>query len=145
MVDSTVIRIAREAHQKLWEMSGDESRGDKLAAAVTREWQNEVIRILGARFKAEHPIAEGLNERIDLVDLEHGVAYEMKVSPNNDHHEFYRDLFKTLVAKDHAIPNIGSFCFLCPQIAARRYEKGLRHAVLQEGPRLGFDIHIVSL
>jgi len=126
-------------------MSGDESTGDKLAAAVTSRWQDEVERLVPGQFYREHPIAEHLNERIDLVDVEGGVAYEMKVSPNNDHFEFYRDVFKVLVARDHLLPGIKHFCFLCPQVAAIRYEKGLRKAVMDESERLGFTISVASL
>ncbi len=145
MPHAEVIRLAREAHSSIWTMSGDESTGDKLAARITRAWQCEVERTLGSRFRAEHLIAEGLRERIDLVDVEEGVAYEMKVSPNNDHFEFYRDIFKVLVAKDNLLPEIQEFCFLCPASAARKYERGLRRAVLQEGERLGFALHVASL
>ena len=91
-----VVKLAREAHSSIWKMSGDESTGDKLAAKITRSWQDAVEQEFGARFRPEHPIADELRERIDLVDLRDGVAYELKVSPNNDHSEFYRDIFKVL-------------------------------------------------
>ena len=126
-------------------MSGDESTGDKLAAKITSEWQEAVVQQLGSHFVPEFPVAEDLRERIDLVDTKAGVAYELKVSPNNDHMEFFRDIFKVLVAKERSLPGIQEFCFVCPEIAARRYEKGLRHAVLREGDRLGFSISVAGL
>ncbi len=140
-----VIRLAKEAHSSMWRLSGDESTGDKLATRITAAWQSEVQRRFGSRFQPEHPIADRLRERIDLVDLHDGIAYELKVSPNNDHFEFYRDIFKVLVAKNNLLPQIAAFYFLCPAIAANRYDKGLRHAVLQEGDRLGFELHVASL
>jgi len=141
----TVIDLAREAHAKHWRMSGDAGTGDKLAAAVTADWQKAVLAKYPGRFYAEHPVADHLNERIDLVDLEEGIAYELKVSPNNDHFEFYRDIFKALVARDNSAPQIKAFCFVCPEQAAKRYENGLRKAVLAEGPRLGLALSVEAL
>lgn len=145
MPHETVIKLCREAHSKHWRMSGDAGTGDKLAAAVTADWQNAVLSKYPGRFSAEHPVADHLNERIDLVDLEAGVAYELKVSPNNDHFEFYRDIFKVLIARYNSTPQIRSFCFVCPAQAANRYKKGLRKAVLEEGPRLGLALTVEAL
>ena len=140
-----VIQLCREAHAKHWRMSGDAGTGDRLAAAVTTDWQKSVLSKYPGRFSAEHSIADHLNERIDLVDLEAGIAYELKVSPNNDHFEFYRDIFKVLIARDNSTPQISSFCFVCPEQAAKRYKKGLRKAVLDEGACLGLELMIEAL
>ena len=94
MEHEVVIQLCREAHVKYWRMSGDAGTGDRLAAAVTTDWQKSVLSKYPGRFSAEHPIADHLNERIDLVDLEAGIAYELKVSPNNDHFEFSRDILR---------------------------------------------------
>ena len=139
-----VIRLAREAHNRHWRLSGDAGTGDKLAAAITADWQDAVLAAFPGRFSREQPVGE-LGERIDLVDLFGGIAYELKVSPNNDHFEFYRDIFKVLVARDDGIPQIRSFCFICPNEAARRYEKGLRRSVIGEGARLGLSIIVAAL
>lgn len=144
MPHDEVIRLAREAHQKHWHMSGDEGTGDKLAAAVTADWQSAVLASFPGRFVAEKPVGQ-LRERIDLVDLVDGIAYELKVSPNNDNFEFYRDIFKVLIARDNGLPQIKSFCFVCPQEAARRYGNGLRRAVLNEGTRLGLSLSVAAL
>jgi hypothetical protein len=136
--------MAREAHKKHWRMSGDAGTGDVLAAAVTADWQRAVLAAHPRRFVAEQPVGQ-LRERIDLVDLEDGVAYELKVSPNNDHFEFFRDIFKVIVARDNGLPQLRAFCFLCPEEAARRYSNGLRKAVLYEGPRLGLSISVAGV
>jgi hypothetical protein len=143
--DDQVVRLAREVHSSLWRMSSDESIGDKLAARITSAWQDRVQGTFPERFVSEHPVARHLHERIDLVDLEHGVAYELKVSPNNDHFEFYRDIFKVLIARDNLLPQLREFCFLCPAVAARRYGRGLRKAVLDEGPRLNLVLFVASI
>ena len=55
-------------------MSGDEGTGDRLAAAVTADWQSAVLSSFPGRFVAEQPVGQ-LRERIDLVDLVGGIAY----------------------------------------------------------------------
>lgn len=144
MPHNQVILLAREAHKKHWRMSGDAGTGDKLAASVTSDWQSSVISAFPNRFVAEQQVGQ-LRERIDLVDLISGTAYELKVSPNNDHFEFYRDIFKVLIARDNGLPQIKTFCFVCPLEAAKRYEGGLRKAVLNESSRLGLSISIAAL
>ena len=144
MSHDAVIRFAREAHAEHWRMGANVGAGDRMAAAVTMAWQTSVLRAYPNQYIAEQPVGE-LRERIDLVDIINGVAYELKVSPNNDHFEFYRDIFKVMVARDNGLPQIKSFCFVCPEEAARRYSSGLRHAVLAEGDRLGLVLSIASL
>src|SRR2546422_11118819 len=106
MSPENVVAAARAAHFAYWRMTGDESAGDKLAAQVTRQWQQTVCSSDSSRFHAEAAVAPHLHERLDLVDTRDGVAYELKVSPNNAHFEFYRDVFKALVAQRYSIPQL---------------------------------------
>ena len=82
MPEEQVIRLAREAHAANWRLSGDESTGDKLAARITAEWQKKVQEAFGSRFQPEHPVADGLRERIDLVDLRDGVVSQNWIVAN---------------------------------------------------------------
>ena len=141
MAHEDVVRIARQVHSTHWRLTGDEGTGDRLAAQITREWQSQVLNSFPDRCKPEHPVGN-LRERIDLVDVIDGVAYEMKVSPNNDHFEFYRDVFKVIVARDNGSPYLKAFVFLCPASAAKRFSAGLRQAVLSDGARLGLSLHV---
>ena len=145
MSHQSVIDFARKSHTKHWRMSGDAGTGDKLAASITADWQENVLSKHPGRYSAEQRIADHLGERIDLVNLENGVAYELKVSPNNDHFEFYRDIFKVLIARDNLIPQLSSFCFICPEKAALRYNRGLRKAVLDQGDKLGLKIFVEAI
>ncbi len=95
-----IVERAREAHRLHWAMTGIEGEGDRRAALVTSTWQRDVTRNLGPGLMPEFRIGEGLGERIDLVDTHELVAYELKVSPNNTHFEFYRDIFKVIIARD---------------------------------------------
>lgn len=87
-------------------MTGVEGQGDRLARRVTLTWQESVRTELGADIETEYFIGQGFRECIDLVDTRDGVAYELKVSPNNTHFEFYRDIFKVAVARANALPSI---------------------------------------
>lgn len=140
-----VIQLARKAHATYWRTCDDVGAGDKLASAITSTWQSSVQLAFPGRFEAEHKIADYLGERIDLVDMKTGIAYELKVSPNNDHHEFYRDIFKVLLDREHNLPELKSFCFVCPAKAANRYKSGLRKAVLEGSSWLRLVIKVEAL
>src|SRR5580658_10549170 len=92
-----VVQMAWAVHQAHWRMSGKESTGDQLAALITRIWQERVCEADPKRFQSEYQITNDLRERIDIVNVVDGIAYELKVSPNNVHMEFYRDIFKVLL------------------------------------------------
>jgi hypothetical protein len=140
-----IVELARAAHRQHWRMSGDEGTGDRLAALVTATWQQAVMSLHDSRFGVEVPISPTLRERIDVVDFGSGTAYELKVSPNNAHFEFYRDIFKALVARGQAVPGLKKFVFLVPSAAAARLRRNMGGAVLKEGQRLGFELALEDL
>lgn len=105
MPHNLVIHFAREAHRKHWRKSFNAGTGDKLAASVTSDWQSSVLAAFPDRFVAEQAVGN-LRETIDLVDLIGGIAYELIVAPYNDHFEFYRDIFKVLIARDNGLSQI---------------------------------------
>ena len=87
-----IIELAREAHQLHWMLTGDAGQGDRRATQVTRLWQ-QTAKGEFPHLIDEFPIEYGCNEKIDLFDPRDLTAYELKVSPNNSHFEFYRDVF----------------------------------------------------
>jgi hypothetical protein len=135
-----VVRLAREAHQAHWRMSCDEGTGDRLATQVCCAWQAGVRQLDPARFVIEARIGGGLREWIDVVDRVDGVAYELKVSPNNAHFEFYRDVFKVMLAKTASLPQLRQFLFLAPAPAAKKLMANMGGAVVRQ--QLGLPIHI---
>lgn len=140
-----IVAEARRAYKRHWRMTGEESTGDKLAALVTRTWQEAVSSSDPDRFSVEFSVATHLKERIDLVDRREGVAYELKVSPNNPHFEFYRDVFKVVVARQHALANLKRLVFLTPGPAANKLLSGLAGQVVKDSGRLGIAIEIRGL
>lgn len=145
MTPDEVVAAARRAHRAHWRMSGDESEGDKRAAAATKAWQDAVCRKDPRTFVAEFRIAKHLGERIDLVDTKRGIAYEMKVSPNNAHFEFYRDVFKAIVARDHGLKKLARLVFMTPAVAAQQLRANLAGQVVRDATRLGLRLEIRDL
>ncbi len=93
-----VVMCAEEAHREIWSEGSDVSEQTKKAQKVCAVWQEVVIERFGNRFQAEVSFNEsGPAQKIDLLDTEDQVAYELKSSPNNVHMEIYRDVFKALV------------------------------------------------
>lgn len=88
------------------------------------------------------PLGNGLRQRIDLVDKHDLVAYELKVSPNNTHFEFYRDIFKVIIARDNALPGLDHFVFITPEIGAQTLQRGLGQAVIEHDATLRLNIEV---
>lgn len=140
MSEDRVVQLAAEARRRYWQEPADEGAGDRQAAEVTRAWQESVIDELGGHFQAERCVADR-TERIDLVDSRAGIAYELKVSGNNPHHEFYRDVFKVWMHNQSGSQPIRRLAFITEQQAAERLGRGLAGTVAQRAP-LGFSIAI---
>lgn len=141
----SVVLSAWEFHQAHWQLSGDESTGDQLASKITRLWQERIQELAPDRYVVEHQIAPHLRQRIDVVDVIDGIAYELKVSPNNVHMEFYRDIFKVLLARDNGLPQLRRFVFLTPVKSASKLMTGMGKAVMDEGSRFGLRIEVIGL
>jgi hypothetical protein len=76
------------------------AEGNEKTTQITKEWQEAMIAKNSKRYFSEYPVdtTQRARQLIDLVDMEGEVAYELKVSGNNVHHEFYKDVFKILFA-----------------------------------------------
>jgi hypothetical protein len=137
-----VVALAQVAHRAHWAMTGLAGEGDRLASLVTATWQRAVVEQCGPDLVPEFPIGEGLRQRIDLVDRAERVAYELKVSPNNTHFEFYRDIFKVIIARDNALPGLDTFIFITPEAGARGLERAFARAVIDHAGSLRLHIGV---
>ena len=140
-----IVGHARVAHAAHWRLSGNESEGDLRATAVTRAWQAAVASELDSQCVAEFVVGGDCRERIDLVDFCDGIAYELKVSPNNAHFEFYRDVFKVLVARERSTRPINRFVFITPDPSARKLGERLGSAVASYVGQLGLPVDVVGI
>ena len=139
-----IVEIAIMVHSRHWRLSGDEGIGDQLAKTITEEWQKCVREIDPTRFQLEVQISNELIERVDLIDVFLGVVYELKASPNNPHHEFFRGIFKVVVLK-RSDQNISKFVFLAPQTAIDNLNNSLAGQILNDTDRFGFKTELVGL
>ncbi len=118
---ATIIAIAQEIHGKLWKSASNVSKQTRSSSEVCKVWQQVAQDELGERVQAEYAAVENGNEKIDLLDVQARVAYELKVSENNPHHEFYRDIFKVIIHnKFHPRNKIRKLVFITPAEGARK-------------------------
>lgn len=129
-VQNEVVELAAMNHRLHWATGSNVSEQTKSAQSVCRKWQLAVKDNFKERFLAEFPVGEGLNEKIDLVDLADAIAYELKVSKNNTHFEFYRNIFKVMVHNEHNPRwKIKKLVFITPKKGADRLRTGYGDAV----------------
>jgi hypothetical protein len=140
-----IVKLAEMMHGRFWQNTGKESDGDKLASLVTAKWQEAVLDNWPRQFICEYPVAKHLKERIDLVDTVGGIAYELKVSPNNTHFEFYKDIFKIVLARDNSLSHLNRFIFITPISGAKRMQKGLGKAVIEHSKSFGLTVEVFGI
>lgn len=143
MNDTRIVTEARRAHASFWRPTSDEGTGDRHAAAVTRAWQQALQDLPGIGFEVS--VASGLNERIDVVDHENGIAYELKVSGKNAGHEYFKDIFKVLAFNQERSNPIKRLVFLTEAFGAARLHAGLGGYATRFGEQLGIELEIVGL
>ena len=119
---SEVLDKLVETHNELWGSGTDVSSQTSRSYNLTKVWQRKLTSLDSKRFIAEYIAnkqAGNQSHKIDLVDTVDRVAYELKVSANNPHFEFYKDVFKVIYANT---PNkvIDKLVFCCPSNAERK-------------------------
>ena len=129
-IQKDVVNLAALKHQQAWKKSSNVSEQTKSAQGVCISWQQAVTDNFQDRFRAEYQVGDSFNEKIDLVDLEDAVAYELKVSKNNTHFEFYRDIFKIAVHNAHNPRlQIKKLVFITPTAGADKLRTAYGNAV----------------
>ncbi len=93
-----IIPSLYEIHKKHRLKEGDVSSHTKSAQRITKEWQEAVCH---GCIEAEVKVSPENNERIDIVNHQERIAYELKVSGKNTHHELYKDLIKILTYNEY--------------------------------------------
>ena len=137
-----IIEAAKTAHKQHWRVTSDESTGDRQAFAVTKAWQTAVA---SEEVRIEVPVADNLNEKIDIVDFSTAIAYEMKVSGKNPHHEFYKDIFKVIVYNRRHDRKLERLVFITEKDGADRLSKGLGKAVMESCEQYGMSITVIGI
>ena len=141
-----IVKIAKEVHAEIWHMSGDTSTGTKAAIAATKKWQQEVLKLGDPAVHVEYSIGGGLGEKIDVANLATKTAYEMKVSPNNTHFEFYRDIFKILAHNEvNTHRQINTLVFITPESSATKIRGGLGKMAAQVAHKLAVTVIVEGI
>lgn len=116
-----VVELAQTQYRRLWKEGSEEGQQSPLAKDICREWQKAVKDKFSERFSKKHSVGSGFNERIDLVDKEEAIAYELKISTKNPDHEFYSDIFKAIVHNQCNVDwKIKKMVFINPQKGASK-------------------------
>jgi len=146
-MNNIVLTLLEEIHNELWGKENNVSTQTSRAHRLTREWQNRLVIIDAERYKAEFISSSQRGKRshkIDLVDLKERTAYELKVSPNNAHFEFYKDVFKVLYANSSE-KVIDKLVFCCPSLAkAKLGILAIFVTTLSKQLDLEIEIHYIS-
>jgi H2-forming N5,N10-methylenetetrahydromethanopterin dehydrogenase-like enzyme len=141
-----IVRIAKAVHGEIWHMSGDTSTGTKAAIAATKKWQQEVLKLGDPAVHIEYSIGGGLGEKIDVANLVTETAYEMKVSPNNTHFEFYRDIFKILAHNEvNTHRQLKTLVFITPEGSAAKVRDGLGKIAAQVARKLAVTVIVEGI
>ncbi len=100
-----IISAVKEIHKNIKKHNEDNdvSKRTKEAQKITKIWQETVCN--GTTIKSEVAISTKNNKKIDIIDFQDKIAYELKVSGNNPHHEFYKDIMKVLVYNEYQTDN----------------------------------------
>jgi hypothetical protein len=124
----------------------DVSSQTKGSIRITQTWQRRLIDADPKRYISEYPVSVEMGSRghkIDLYDAVEKVAYELKVSPNNPHHEFYKDIFKIAYAnRDEKVVEKMIFC--CHPVAYLKLGALANYASTQ-ATKLGFEVVIIEI
>ncbi|MBM3838878.1 MAG: hypothetical protein FJ398_13110 [Verrucomicrobia bacterium] len=123
-----------------WAPASDVSRATKQSVSITKAWQNRLIARNPRQFKAEVPIGRRFNEKIDIVDVVNGIAYELKLSSKNPHHEFFKDVFKVIVYNKYHKSKLKTFAFISEESAAKILQRGLGKEAIEMVRGLGVSV-----
>ncbi len=143
MWNDDIIKAAKAAHKLHWRATSDVSTGDRRASKVTQAWQEAVASTDSVEI--EERVADGLSERIDVIDHSTATAYEMKVSGKNPHHEFHKDIFKVFVNNHHHDKKLRRLRFITEEDGADRLRKGLGEAVMRLCAQQNLDVQVVGI
>ena len=96
-MEDPVVQAAQLAFTLRLKNSSDVSENTKNAQAIAKGWRSAVHALDPDRFQIEAMVTPELDQKIDIVDVENGCAYEFKVSGKNAPAEFYKDIVKIII------------------------------------------------
>jgi hypothetical protein len=149
MINLDRLRLVHTAafrvHTPNWTANPTVSAATKKSQGITLLWQLELALKPELGFAAEYPVC-GAKERFDLVDVLDRTVYELKVSGNNPHHEFYKDIFKVVIHNRNASHDtFHHFVFLTTRSGVLKLQSKLAQQVMLLNSLLGFTIGVLDI
>lgn len=111
-MDDPVVQAAQLAFSLRLKGSADVSENTKNAQAIAKSWRRAVHDLDPERFRIEAMVAPELDQKIDVVDVETGCAYEFKVSGKNAWAEFYKDIVKVIIWNERQNSKLSCLVFI---------------------------------
>jgi hypothetical protein len=101
-MEDPVVKDAQCAFSTRLKNSSSVSEHTRDAQAIGKTWQLKVIKRNRNRYQREQQVPAGLHEKtprekIDIIDMEKGIAYEFNVSGKSARDEFYKDIVKVIL------------------------------------------------
>ena len=121
MSSDPVVQAAQVAFAARVRGTNDVSENTKNAQAIAKSWRSAVHQLDPERFQIEAMVSPDLDQKIDIVDLERGWAYEFKVSGKNATGEFYKDVVKIIVWNEKRKKKLSRLIFITEDEWGRQY------------------------
>jgi hypothetical protein len=143
MSDDPVVQAAQIAFAARVKGSADVSENTKNAQAIAKSWRSAVHQLDPDRFQIEAMVSPDLDQKVDIVDLEKGWAYEFKVSGKNATGEFYKDIVKVIVWNEKRKKKLTRLIFITEEEWGRQYlDKPMPRAYLAYLSQHGLQVII---
>jgi hypothetical protein len=120
-MEDPIVSAAQIAFSARIKGSKDVSENTKNAQAIAKAWRGAVHQLDPDRFQIEAMVSPELDQKIDVVDLKNGCAYEFKVSGKNAWAEFYKDIVKVIIWNQKRKKRLSSLVFITEQVYGRPF------------------------
>ena len=120
-MEDLIVTAAQRAFSVRLKDSSDVSENTRNAQAIAKAWRGAVYRLDPDRFQIEAMVAPDLDQKIDIVDLKTGCAYEFKVSGKNAWAEFYKDIVKVIIWNQRRKKKLSSLVFITEENHGRPF------------------------
>ena len=142
-MEDPVVEAAQLAFSVRLKDSSDVSENTKNAQAIAKGWRSAVHALDPDRFEIEAIVSPEFDQKIDIVDREHGFAYEFKVSGKNAPAEFYKDIVKVILWNKKRKRKLSKLIFITEEKCGRPLlDAPMPRAYVQYLADLGLEVSV---
>ena len=143
-MEERIIQAAQHAFAARLKDSAGVSEHTKNAQAIARAWRGAVLELDPDRFQIEAMVAAELDQKIDVVDLQTGCAYEFKISGKNAWAEFYKDIVKIIIWNERRKNKLRRLVFITEEKDGRPFlEAPMPRAYIKYLAQGGLEVKVV--